>query len=205
MKRVPKRKTTRATKLAFGQSSGMAGAAPGALWRNAASFAARKHAGQLRRDGRTPYFAHVVRVAMTASEIFGCHDEEALAAALLHDLIEDTTTDYDDLLERFGRTVADMVAALTKNMSMPEAAREKDYDARIARSDWRVRLIKLADAYDNLLDSVNDPRGEKELSKRIEACRRAIALAKRDSAKHAISRDAIAAVNELLRTNRVGA
>ena len=45
------------------------------LWREAASFSARKHAGQLRRDGRTPYFAHVVRVSMTVSELFGCHDE----------------------------------------------------------------------------------------------------------------------------------
>jgi len=172
---------------------------PGSLWRDAAAFAARKHSGQLRRDGRTPYFSHVVRVAMTVSEVFGCHDEETLAAALLHDLIEDTTTDYDDLLERFGKAVADMVAVLTKNMSMPEAAREKDYDARIARADWRVRLIKLADAYDNLLDSVNDPRGEKELPKRVDACRRALALAKRDQAKHVASRDAIARMNELLK------
>jgi len=172
---------------------------PGSLWRNAAAFAARKHSGQLRRDGRTPYFSHVVRVAMTVSEVFGCHDEETLAAALLHDLIEDTTTDYDDLLERFGKSVADMVAVLTKNMSMPEAAREKDYDARIARADWRVRLIKLADAYDNLLDSVNDPRGEKELPKRVEACRRALALAKPDQAKNNASREAVARMNELLK------
>lgn len=171
---------------------------PGSLWRDAAAFAARKHVGQLRRDGRTPYFSHVVRVAMTVSEVFGCHDEETLAAALLHDLIEDTTTDYEDLLERFGKSVADMVAVLTKNMSMPEAKREKDYDARIARADWRVRLIKLADAYDNLLDSVHDPRGEKELPKRIEACHRAIALAKRDCMKKSVSRGAVARMNRLL-------
>jgi len=172
--------------------------ASGTLWRDAAAFAARKHSGQLRRDGRTPYFAHVVRVAMTVSETFGCHDEETLAAALLHDLIEDTTTDYDDLLERFGKGVSDMVAALTKNMWMPEAAREKDYDARIARADWRVRLIKLADAYDNLLDSVNDPRGVTELPKRIDACRRAISLARADR-ESAISRAAIACVQKLLK------
>lgn len=176
----------------------VSGNEPGGLWRDASAFAARKHAGQLRRDGRTPYFSHVVRVAMTVSETFGCHDEETLAAALLHDLIEDTTTDYDDLLERFGKGVADMVAVLTKNMSMPEAAREKDYDARIARADWRVRLIKLADAYDNLLDSVHDPRGERELPKRIDACRRAIALAKRDCTKQRASRDAVARMNKLL-------
>lgn len=171
----------------------------GTLWREAAAFSARKHAGQTRRDGRTPYFSHVVRVAMTVSETFGCHDEQALASALLHDLIEDTTTDYEDILERFGQSVAEMVAALTKNMAMPEPAREKDYDARIARADWRVRLIKLADAYDNLIDGVHDPRGEKELPRRIDACRRAIALAQRDAAQHPQSRDAIAKVTKLMK------
>lgn len=174
-------------------------ATSGTLWRDAAAFAARKHSGQLRRDGRTPYFAHVVRVAMTVSETFGCHDEETLAAALLHDLIEDTTTDYDDILERFGQSVADMVASLTKNMWMPEAAREKDYDARIAQADWRVRLIKLADAYDNLLDSVNDPRGVQERPRRIDACRRAILLASVDRESYPISRAAIERVKKLLK------
>ncbi|MBX3388474.1 MAG: bifunctional (p)ppGpp synthetase/guanosine-3',5'-bis(diphosphate) 3'-pyrophosphohydrolase [Phycisphaeraceae bacterium] len=173
----------------------------GELWRNAASFAARKHANQLRRDGRTPYFAHVVRVAMTVAEVFGCHDEEALAAALLHDVIEDTTTDYEDILERFGKKVADIVAALTKNMMLPEAAREREYDARIAKADWRVRLVKLADTYDNLLDSVNDPRGDRDISKRIDACRRAIALAQPDAKVRPICRNAIAKTKELLRSH----
>lgn len=171
----------------------------GELWRSAASFAARKHAGQLRRDGRTPYFAHVVRVAMTVSEVFDCRDEEALATALLHDVIEDTTTDYEDIFERFGRKVADMVAALTKNMMLPEAVREREYDARIARADWRVRIVKLADTFDNLLDSVNDPRGDRDLSKRINACRRAISLATRDAKTRPVSRNAIAKTKELVR------
>ncbi|MBX3380507.1 MAG: bifunctional (p)ppGpp synthetase/guanosine-3',5'-bis(diphosphate) 3'-pyrophosphohydrolase [Phycisphaeraceae bacterium] len=167
---------------------------PGALWREAAAFAARKHSGQFRRDGRTPYFAHVVRVAMTVSEMFGCHDEEVLAAALLHDLIEDTTTDYEDILERFGKSVAGMVASLTKNMAIPEAMREKEYDGRIAKADWRVRLIKLADVYDNLIDGVNDPRGKAEVPKRLDACRRAIALAERDAKTRAVSKVAVASL-----------
>lgn len=176
--------------------SGRAGG--GALWRDAAAFAARKHSGQLRRDGRTPYFSHVVRVAMTVSETFGCHDEEVLAAALLHDLIEDTTTDYEDILDRFGERVADMVAALTKDMSIPEARREAAYDKRIARADWRVRLIKLADAYDNLVDSANDPRGEKDLPRRVDACHRAIALASGDAARQQPTRKAINRLKSLL-------
>lgn len=178
-----------------GRSGGPVG---GALWRDAAAFAARKHSGQLRRDGRTPYFSHVVRVAMTVSETFGCHDEEVLAAALLHDLIEDTTTDYEDILDRFGQSVADMVAALTKDMSLPESRREAAYDRRIARADWRVRLVKLADAYDNLVDSVNDPRGTQDLPRRVDVCHRAIRLAGVDATRHKQTRNAIKALRGLL-------
>jgi guanosine-3',5'-bis(diphosphate) 3'-pyrophosphohydrolase len=102
------------------------------LWQQAASFAARQHQGQLRKDGRTPYFAHPVRVALTVRHVFGVDDETALAAALLHDLIEDTTTDYDDLLEMFGKDVADTVAALTKDSRLPEEQREAAYDRQLS-------------------------------------------------------------------------
>src|SRR5688500_19144302 len=93
-------------------------------WQRAASFAARFHQGQLRKDGTTPYIAHPFRVAMTVRDVFGVDDPIALAAALLHDVIEDTTADYDDLEREFGAEVARVVAALTKDMRLPEAARE---------------------------------------------------------------------------------
>src|SRR4051812_8681662 len=88
------------------------------IWQDAAAFAARAHRHQIRRDDKTPYVSHVYRVAMTVRHVFGCEDERVIAAALLHDTIEDTTTDYDELEERFGRDIADMVSALTKNMAM---------------------------------------------------------------------------------------
>ena len=58
------------------------------LWQQAASFAARAHHGQMRRDGKTPYVAHPLRVAMTVRHVFGCEDEVCLAAAMLHGLIQ---------------------------------------------------------------------------------------------------------------------
>ena len=82
----------------------------------AASFAARAHRGQIRKDGQTPYAAHVVRVCLIVRHLFGIDDPSALTAALLHDTIEDTTTDRDDLIEKFGATVADWVALLTKDI-----------------------------------------------------------------------------------------
>lgn len=106
------------------------------LWQQAASFAARKHVGQTRNDGKTPYIAHPFRVAMTVRHVFGVDDPVALATALLHDVIEDTTADYDDVLKLFGEPVADAVAALTKDMRMREDLREPAYDSQLTKALW---------------------------------------------------------------------
>jgi guanosine-3',5'-bis(diphosphate) 3'-pyrophosphohydrolase len=127
------------------------------LWRQAASLAARAHAGQVRKDGKTPYAAHATRVALLLATDFEVRDDEVLAAALLHDVIEDTTVDYDDLLEDFGPRVADLVAVLSKDKRLPEADREAAYDAALAEGPWEARLIKLADVCDNVLDSATAP------------------------------------------------
>lgn len=165
------------------------------LWQRAASFAARAHAGALRKDGKTPYVAHPFRVAMTLRHVFGCEDEVAIAAALLHDTIEDTPTDYDDLASAFGCDVADCVAAVTKNMTLREDVREADYDARLARADWRARIVKLADVYDNGIDLVS--RDKKQVRKCRGRCERAIALASVDTARPEVAR-AIECVRALL-------
>jgi (p)ppGpp synthase/HD superfamily hydrolase len=159
----------------------------------AASFAARAHAGQFRRDGITPYFCHVARVAMAVSAIFGCSDDASIAAAFLHDTIEDTPTDYDDLAKHFGKPIAGCVAALTKNMALPQSARERDYDRRLAAADWRARLIKLADTYDNFLDAATATKRKKARDK----CRRAIALARADAKSHPETARAIAIVKKV--------
>ena len=143
------------------------------LWREAAGFAARKHAGQFRKDKQTPYIAHPFRVAMTVRHTFGSEDPVAMAAALLHDVIEDTTADYDDLDQEFGREVADVVAALTKDMRMQEEARERVYDEQLSTAPWQAKLVKLADVYDNLVDCLD----EKMRSKAIKKAERAIACA----------------------------
>jgi (p)ppGpp synthase/HD superfamily hydrolase len=165
------------------------------LWQRAASFAAAAHRHQVRLDGVTPYVAHVFRVALTVRHVFDCDDPVCLAAALLHDTIEDTPTDYDEILDRFGREVADCVAALTKNTALPEAQREADYDARLAAADWRARLVKLADQYDNLCDQGSS---DADFRRRAAArARRALALAERDRGNACTDR-ACAALREAL-------
>lgn len=158
------------------------------LWQAAASFAARAHLHQVRRDGCTPYVAHAFRVAMTVRDTFGCDDHICIAAALLHDTIEDTCTDYDELAQHFGEEVARCVAALTKNMALPEPEREAEYDARLARADWRCRLIKLADQFDNLCDLSGGDAAFR--ARAISRAERALALAAQDSDKPVVQRAA---------------
>jgi (p)ppGpp synthase/HD superfamily hydrolase len=122
------------------------------LWQSAASLAAKLHRNQVRKDGVTPYIAHPFRVALTIREVFDVHEPAVLAAALLHDVIEDTTADYDDLAEGVGKEVADLVSMLTKDMRLPEDRREAAYEAQLAVAPWQVRLIKLADVYDNVCE-----------------------------------------------------
>ncbi|MBS0198354.1 MAG: bifunctional (p)ppGpp synthetase/guanosine-3',5'-bis(diphosphate) 3'-pyrophosphohydrolase [Planctomycetes bacterium] len=162
------------------------------VWHEAIAFAAWKHRNQVRRDGRTPYVSHVMRVCMTVTQIFGCADPVAVCAALLHDTIEDTTTDFDDIADLFGRDVAECVAALTKNMALPDKDREREYDQRLAKADWRARLVKLADAYDNLCDLPTKAEFRKPDDKRkaLERCRRAVMLAQADSHIPVMSRAA---------------
>ncbi len=125
----------------------------------------------MRKDGQTPYFSHCVRVAMTVALKFGCTEDTVLAAALLHDVIEDTQADYDDLLHRFGSEVAEIVAALSKDMRLVESQREPAYDAQLADAPWQARLIKLADVYDNFTDAETDAARRKLADKATRALR----------------------------------
>jgi len=124
---------------------------------NAIAFAARAHDGQLRKDGHTPYVSHVFRVAAIVRNLFGFDDPRMLATAILHDTIEDTKTDFDELEENFGREIADWVGLLSKDKRLPEEERERRYLDGLKAAPWQVKVCKLADVYDNLLDSENLP------------------------------------------------
>ncbi|MEE2912487.1 MAG: HD domain-containing protein [Planctomycetota bacterium] len=145
------------------------------LWQEAAAFAARAHRHQERNDG-TPYASHPSRVAMTISTVFCFNDPEILAAAFLHDTIEDCDVDYDDILKTFGCNVANYVAVMTKDMRLEEEIREIAYDKQLAEGPWQGRLIKIADVYDNFIDTT-DQAGRAKLAAKAN---RALMLATND-------------------------
>jgi len=71
----------------------------------------------------------------------------------LHDTVEDTTTDFDDLAKEFSPEVAGWVGALTKDKRLADDDRESAYLSVLKTAPWQVQICKLADVYDNLLDS----------------------------------------------------
>jgi (p)ppGpp synthase/HD superfamily hydrolase len=174
------------------------------LWHLAADFAARQHRHQLRKSSNTPYIAHPLRVALIVSSLFRCDDEQVLAAAILHDTIEDTETDYEDLEERFGPWVADAVATLSVNKALPEQRRQAEYHERLARADWRVLLIKVADACDAVRDSPDC--SDRALAERALRKSRKIAELIRPRAKESpLLEGALAKLESLLKAAGVSA
>lgn len=123
----------------------------------AASFAARAHHGQMRKDKTTPYVSHVFRVCLVVRDLFGFDDPRMLITALLHDTIEDTTTDFDDVEERYGHEIAEWVALLTKNKAKRDEEREAEYIQGLLHAPWQVQACKLADVFDNLIDMGRGP------------------------------------------------
>src|SRR2546422_4522139 len=115
--------------------------------------AARAHDGQQRRSGE-PFIEHPFAVARILAELH--LDEETLAAALLHDVVEDTGVDADQLRTEFGDEVAKLVDGVTKltriQFQSREHAEAENYRKMIVAmaQDPRVILIKLADRLHNM-------------------------------------------------------
>ena len=141
----------------------------------AASYAARKHNEQKRADGVTPYFAHVARVTLITRHLFNVTDQDVLTATLLHDVIEDTNTDHDEIAEIFGARVAKYVILLTKNKMLSKKLREMDYEQKLRRAPEPVQIAKLADAFDNLSDRF----GSTKLPKTLETAKKWLVIFKK--------------------------
>jgi len=119
---------------------------------SAVIFAWEKHFGQ-KRDGGNPYFVHLDRVAHIVSQYN--HTEDVLMAAYLHDTVEDTDCTIEDIVEKFGQGVADMVFQLTNTYSdhLEFDAKSKATLEHAQHITIReAKLIKLADRLDNLRD-----------------------------------------------------
>lgn len=133
----------------------------------AAHFAADKHRDQRRKGVRnTPYINHPLEVAERLNRIGGIEDATILAAAILHDTIEDTETTRAELAKLFGNDIAALVAELTDETGLTWQERKRmEIDHAPHLSD-RAKMIKLVDKTCNVADTVTNPPGEWTLSRR---------------------------------------
>jgi guanosine-3',5'-bis(diphosphate) 3'-pyrophosphohydrolase len=129
-----------------------------ALVKAAYEFAAGAHEGQLRKTGE-PYLEHPLTTAMTLAEFH--LDAETLAAALLHDVLEDCGVQLGDIEANFGSQVSKLVDGVTKLDKLTSRARTKEAKSKVqaenlrkmllaTAEDLRVVLIKLADRLHNM-------------------------------------------------------
>lgn len=135
-----------------------------ALLDRAYVYTMKVHGGQTRHSG-DPYFSHPIEVAGILTKLK--LDEATIVTALLHDTIEDTDTTYDDIRERFGEEIADLVNGVTKLSNIQFSDRQSKQAENFRKfflataKDVRVLLVKLADRLHNMRTIEHIPKEEK--------------------------------------------
>lgn len=120
-----------------------------ALVKKAAAYARFHHEGQFRKgEAREPYITHVEEVAQLVHEFGG--DDLAVAAAWLHDVVEDCAPSIEDIKSQFGANVASIVAEVTDDKSLPKTERKQLQISTAGKKSEAACLIKWADKSSNL-------------------------------------------------------
>jgi GTP diphosphokinase / guanosine-3',5'-bis(diphosphate) 3'-diphosphatase len=116
-------------------------------------YAMKAHGSQKRASG-DPYFTHPLEVAAILTDLHV--DDQTIAAAILHDTIEDTGTTREDIASRFGENIADLVDGLTKIKKLDLVSKKAAQAENLRKlllavaADARVLLVKLADRLHNM-------------------------------------------------------
>jgi (p)ppGpp synthase/HD superfamily hydrolase len=106
------------------------------------------HAGQVRKDGGSPYVIHPYMATLILSS-YG-FEERVLAAALVHDVLEDTQVTAEQLEGLLGADVVAIVRVLTEDKALPWETRKEQYVEAIRHASPEVKAVSLADKIHNL-------------------------------------------------------
>jgi GTP diphosphokinase / guanosine-3',5'-bis(diphosphate) 3'-diphosphatase len=135
----------------------------------ALQFAARRHTHHRRKGGKDiPYINHPIDVATLLATVGGVTDPEILAAALLHDTVEDTDATHEDIVREFGEVVAGLVAEVTDDPDVSSAERKRRQEAEAPFKSPRAKMIRLADKACNVHDITHTPPESWSLERRRE-------------------------------------
>ncbi len=120
----------------------------------AVKFAEQAHSGAYRKGTDIPYIFHPLEVSVIASTM--TDDEEILAAALLHDTIEDAGVMYEDIEREFGKRVADLVAAESEDKSKTWIERKGHTLEHLKTVGKAEKILALADKLSNIRSLARD-------------------------------------------------
>jgi len=136
---------------------------------HALEFAAHKHRDQRRKDvDATPYINHPIQLAGLLAREGGVSDPVILAAAILHDTVEDTETTAAELEREFGPAIAAIVMEVTDDKSLLKAERKRLQVEHAAHISHGAKLVKLADKICNVRDMNRAPPADWNLARRRE-------------------------------------
>jgi guanosine-3',5'-bis(diphosphate) 3'-pyrophosphohydrolase len=135
----------------------------------ALQFASEKHVHHRRKGGRDiPYINHPIAVATMLATIGDVTDPDLLAAALLHDTVEDTDATHEELVEHFGAEIAALVAEVTDDPSLSSAQRKLTQEREASSKSARAKLLRLADKTCNVHDITYRPPPDWSIERRME-------------------------------------
>jgi guanosine-3',5'-bis(diphosphate) 3'-pyrophosphohydrolase len=133
----------------------------------ALAFAAEKHRDQRRKDHcASPYINHPIALARVLCNEGGVTDTATLCAALLHDTVEDTDTDREEIEAAFGPAISGIVMEVSDDKRLPKAERKRRQILHAAGASHAARLLKLADKICNLRDVDHSPPVGWDLARR---------------------------------------
>ncbi|MGK2960934.1 MAG: HD domain-containing protein [Gemmatimonadaceae bacterium] len=140
-----------------------------ALVLRAAEFAAHKHRNQQRKGAsHRPYIGHCIEVARIIAEVGKVDDAYVLAAALLHDTVEDTDTAREELRAEFGPVIDDLVAEVTDDKLLTSQMRKDAQVSHAPHLSAGAKVIKLADKISNVREIGVDPPETWDVERRKE-------------------------------------
>jgi guanosine-3',5'-bis(diphosphate) 3'-pyrophosphohydrolase len=149
--------------------SGQDGSRGLALVAKALHFASIRHRDQRRKDGdQSPYINHPIALLHVLAWEAGIADPAVLAAAALHDTVEDTATSLDELELEFGVEIRALVAEVTDDKSLPKAERKALQIEHAAHASPKARQVKLADKICNVRDIAHAPPASWSLERKRE-------------------------------------
>ncbi len=111
-------------------------------------FATERHRGQFRKGTSTPYIVHPMETFQILYSMRA--DTNLLIAGVLHDTVEDTDTTLDEIIEKFGDDVADLVASNSEDKSKTWQERKEHTIKELANADIRVKMLIMADKVANI-------------------------------------------------------